>query len=63
MNRSQPRKSVADAFILEITEHQGRDMLPYWIELDAADLIQGTAVLSMAAAFFLFSLFSPTSRA
>jgi hypothetical protein len=38
-------------------------MLPYWIELDAADLIQGTAVLAMAFAFFLFSLLSPAGRA
>jgi hypothetical protein len=38
-------------------------MLPYWIELTPADLIQGTAVLSLALAFLIFNVFTATGRA
>jgi hypothetical protein len=37
-------------------------MLPYWIELSPADLIQGTAVLALALTFLVSSLFAPTGR-
>ena len=37
-------------------------MLPYWIELSPADLIQGTAVLTLAVAFLVGSLFAPAGR-
>jgi hypothetical protein len=37
-------------------------MLPYWIELSPADLIQGTAVLALALAFLVSTLFAPTGR-
>ncbi len=37
-------------------------MLPYWIELSPADLIQGTAVLALAFAFIIGNLFAPTGR-
>lgn len=38
-------------------------MLPYWIELNPSDLIQGTVVLSLAFAFLLFNVFASTGRA
>ena len=38
-------------------------MLPYWIELNPSDLIQGTAVLTLAVTFFLFKLVSSAGRA
>ena len=37
-------------------------MLPYWMQLDPQDLIQGTAVISMAFTFFLFRLLAPAGR-
>ncbi len=37
-------------------------MLPYWIELSPADLIQGTAVLALGLAFLVCSLFVPAGR-
>ena len=38
-------------------------MLPYWIELNPADLIQGTAVLTLAVSILLFNFFSSAGRA
>lgn len=37
-------------------------MLPCWIELSAADLIQGTAALTLALAFLVSTLFAPAGR-
>lgn len=37
-------------------------MLPYWIELSPADLIQGTAVLALALAFLVSNLLSPAGH-
>jgi len=37
-------------------------MLPYWIELSPADLIQGAAVLTLALSLLLCSLFAPAGR-
>jgi len=37
-------------------------MLPYWIELAPSDLIQGTAVLTLALAFLVSTLFAPAGR-
>lgn len=37
-------------------------MLPYWIELSPADLIQGTAVLTLILAFLLSNLFVAAGR-
>ena len=38
-------------------------MLPYWIELTPEDLVQGVAILAMAAAFLVINLFSAAGRA
>jgi len=38
-------------------------MIPYWIELDPADLIQSTVVMTLAVYFFLFTLTSSAGRA
>ncbi len=38
-------------------------MIPYWIELNPEDLIQGTAALAMAVYFLLFTLTSSVRRA
>ena len=38
-------------------------MIPYWIELSPADLIQGTAVLTLVFSFLLFNFFSTAGRA
>ena len=37
-------------------------MLPFWIELSPADLIQGTAVLTLALTFLVSNLFAPAGR-
>ncbi len=37
-------------------------MLPYWIELSPADLIQGTAVLTLILVFLVSNLFAPAGR-
>jgi hypothetical protein len=37
-------------------------MLPYWIELSPADLIQGTAVLALGLAILAGKLFVPAGR-
>ena len=37
-------------------------MLPYWIELSPADLIQGTAVLTLILAILVGNLFVPAGR-
>ena len=37
-------------------------MLPYWIELSPADLIQGTAIVTLALGILLCSLFAPAGR-
>ena len=37
-------------------------MLPYWIELSPADLLQGTVVLTLVLAFLVGNLFVPASR-
>jgi hypothetical protein len=37
-------------------------MLPYWIELSPADLIQGTAILAFALAILINTLFAPAGR-
>jgi hypothetical protein len=39
------------------------EMIPYWIELNPADLIQGTVVMSLAVYFFIFTLTSSVRRA
>jgi hypothetical protein len=36
-------------------------MIPFWMELNASDLVQGTAVLSMALTF-LFLSFGGSAR-
>jgi len=38
-------------------------MLPYWIEISPADLLQGTAVFGMAVIIFSIRLLMPTGRA
>ncbi len=37
-------------------------MLPYWIELSPADLIQGTAVLTLILVFLVSNQFAPAGR-
>jgi hypothetical protein len=37
-------------------------MLPFWIELSPADLIQGTAVLTLVLAFLVGNLIVPAGR-
>lgn len=37
-------------------------MLPYWIELSPADLIQGTAVLTLFLVFLMGNLIAPAGR-
>lgn len=37
-------------------------MLPYWIELSPADLIQGIAVLTLILVFLVSNLFAPAGR-
>ena len=37
-------------------------MLPYWIELSSADLIQGTTALTLALVFLVSTLFAPAGR-
>jgi hypothetical protein len=37
-------------------------MLPFWMELDVQDLIQGTMVLAMAAMFFVARFLAPAGR-
>ncbi len=37
-------------------------MLPYWIELSPADLMQGTAVLALAFALLVCNLFAPVGH-
>ena len=39
------------------------DMLPYWMELSASDLMQGTALLAMLATIFSLQFLLPTGRA
>jgi hypothetical protein len=41
-----------------LAESESRSMIPYWIELNPEDLIQGTAVVVMAVYFLLFTLTS-----
>lgn len=38
------------------SSHRSQFMLPYWIELSPADLIQGTAVLTLVLAFLVGNL-------
>ena len=38
-------------------------MLPYWIELNPADLIQGTAVLTLMLSLLVFNVITSASRA
>lgn len=38
-------------------------MIPFWIELNPADLIQGTVVLMLAVSFLLFNLLAAAGRA
>lgn len=38
-------------------------MIPYWIELNPEDLIQGTAVMALAIYFLIFTLTSSVRRA
>lgn len=38
-------------------------MIPFWIELNPEDLIQGTAVLAMALYFLIFTLSSSARSA
>ena len=42
--------------------HRSQFMLPYWIELSPADLIQGTVVLTLVLAFLVGNLFVPAGR-
>lgn len=37
-------------------------MLPYWIELSPADLIQGAAAVTLALTFLIFNLLAPAGR-
>ena len=37
-------------------------MLPYWIELSLADLVQGTALLAIVITIFSFQFLLPTGR-
>jgi hypothetical protein len=41
-----------------LSDSESRSMIPYWIELNPEDLIQGTAVVVMAVYFLLFTLTS-----
>ena len=38
-------------------------MIPFWIELNPSDLIQGTAVLTLALSFLIFNFFASAGRA
>lgn len=38
-------------------------MLPFWMQLSAQDLIQGTAILSMAVIYLMLRLMAPVGRA
>lgn len=38
-------------------------MLPFWIELSASDLMQGTAVLAMLISILSLQFLLPTGRA
>ena len=37
-------------------------MLPYWIDLSIADLMQGTGFIAMAMVFLSFQFLLPTGR-
>jgi hypothetical protein len=41
-----------------LPDSESRSMIPYWIELNPEDLIQGTAVVVLAIYFLLFTLTS-----
>ncbi len=38
-------------------------MLPYWINLSVADLMQGTGFVAMAMVFLAFQFLMPSGRA
>jgi len=38
-------------------------MLPFWMELNPQDLIQGTMILAVAIMFFVLQLAAPAGRA
>jgi hypothetical protein len=40
-----------------------RQMLPYWINLSFADLMQGTGFIAMAMVFLSFHFLMPSGRA
>ncbi len=42
---------------------KNRNMIPFWIELNPEDLIQGTVVMSLAVYFLIFTLTSSARSA